>query len=371
MSDPAPDQNLHLPSLVIKNFRGIDELTIPRLGRVTLLAGKNGVGKSTVLDAVKIYAERGQMSALEAVLHERGDIFVGTGREEDRMYLKESGDTGATKPDWYSLFTDRRNSPSIEISIGSMDNEELLRIGWAPEVRLSADQPVTFNIDDFTLGPPNLVVKFGNSEHHLADPASFPPIRFTIPNNTLGPNVPTDETAIGFWNDVALTPVGDRAIEALNIVTGVDTEQVAALDPPAARGQTHKRRLMARVKGLDYPVPVRSLGDGAMRCFVVALALAKSGNGFLFIDEVENGLHYSIQYQFWKMALQAAQRNNVQVLATTHSGECAYSFGQAAKELEHVEGVYYRIQRNGPRLRAVPYPEDELVIAAEHGIEVR
>ena len=46
MSEPTPDQNLHLPSLVIKNFRGIDELTIPRLGRATLLTGKNGVGKT-------------------------------------------------------------------------------------------------------------------------------------------------------------------------------------------------------------------------------------------------------------------------------------------------------------------------------------
>ncbi len=31
MSDQTPDESLHLPSLVIRNFRGIDELTIPRL----------------------------------------------------------------------------------------------------------------------------------------------------------------------------------------------------------------------------------------------------------------------------------------------------------------------------------------------------
>ena len=35
---------LHLPDLTIKGFRGIDQLSIPRLGRVTLLAGKNGEG---------------------------------------------------------------------------------------------------------------------------------------------------------------------------------------------------------------------------------------------------------------------------------------------------------------------------------------
>ena len=38
---------LHLPSLSIRSFRGIDRLSIPKLGRVTLLAGKNAVGKTT------------------------------------------------------------------------------------------------------------------------------------------------------------------------------------------------------------------------------------------------------------------------------------------------------------------------------------
>ena len=105
--------------------------------------------------------------------------------------------------------------------------------------------------------------------------------------------------------------------------------------------------------------------------FAVALALAKSSGGFLLIDEAENGIHHSIQPKFWNMVLQTAQRNNVQVIATTHSWDCVKGFAQAANELEDVEGILYRIQRNINRLRAVPYPEDQLAIAAEHGIEVR
>ena len=57
----ANSDNLHLPNLTIKGFRGIEELSIRKLGRVTLLAGKNGVGKTTVLDAVRAYAARGRI----------------------------------------------------------------------------------------------------------------------------------------------------------------------------------------------------------------------------------------------------------------------------------------------------------------------
>ena len=60
MSEGSPSNHLHLPSLSIKGFRGIDDLSISRLGRVTLLAGKNGVGKTTVLEACRVYAARGR-----------------------------------------------------------------------------------------------------------------------------------------------------------------------------------------------------------------------------------------------------------------------------------------------------------------------
>lgn len=62
MSDEAAN-GLHLPNLTVSNFRGIGSLSIERLGRVTLLGGRNGVGKTTVLEAVRTYASRGRVMA--------------------------------------------------------------------------------------------------------------------------------------------------------------------------------------------------------------------------------------------------------------------------------------------------------------------
>lgn len=54
MSAGLSNKDLHLPNLSIKGFRGIKDLSLPRLGRVTLFVGKNGVAKTTLLDAVRI-----------------------------------------------------------------------------------------------------------------------------------------------------------------------------------------------------------------------------------------------------------------------------------------------------------------------------
>ena len=129
--------------------------------------------------------------------------------------------------------------------------------------------------------------------------------------------------------------------------------------------------VLVKLGNHDRPVPLRSLGDGALRLFGVALTLANSRDGFLLIDEAENGIHYSVHPDYWRMVLRSAQENNVQVLATTHSSDCIRGFAQAALEFRETEGVLVRLSRQYGNLRAVEYPEEELAIAAEQGIEVR
>lgn len=50
--------NLILDSLEIRNFRGFNHLQIERLARVNLIVGKNNVGKSSLLEAIELYARR-------------------------------------------------------------------------------------------------------------------------------------------------------------------------------------------------------------------------------------------------------------------------------------------------------------------------
>ena len=118
-------------------------------------------------------------------------------------------------------------------------------------------------------------------------------------------------------------------------------------------------------------MPLKSLGDGAVRMFGIALALANSRGGILLIDEVENGIHHSVQRDFWTMVLKTAHENNVQVLATTHGWDCVAAFAQAAADFDEVDGALVRDVQEKRAVHAVEYSERELNIAAEQGIEVR
>ena len=112
MSKPLP-----LPDVTIKGFRAIDYLTIPRLGRVTVFAGKNGIGKTTALEAVHVFAARGRFSVLSDLLSNRGEVHVGS---------DDNGD-GTSELDALSLFHGRV-SEDTTILIGPEYPSEQLRI---------------------------------------------------------------------------------------------------------------------------------------------------------------------------------------------------------------------------------------------------
>src|SRR5665811_1419512 len=56
-----------LKSLVIKNFRSLADFEVTKLGRVNLIVGKNNSGKSSVLEALRIYAGNANRELLEQI----------------------------------------------------------------------------------------------------------------------------------------------------------------------------------------------------------------------------------------------------------------------------------------------------------------
>ncbi len=368
----AAISDLHLPDLSVKGFRGIKDLTISRLGRVTLFAGKNGVGKTTLLDAVRLYAARGSYAVLSDILRNREEL-TGT--------VDEDGDEILTT-NWDALFYGRHASPEAFISIGSIRKDQHLNIGIGPlspdAVRQLERHTPDHLIDDEIQ---SLQIEFKGSKKEIPILSSMPGRRYRmfwddesespseIRYESLGPGLLNNIRLARSWDKVALTDDEVRAVQVLNLIFDDNVVRVAVIGEE--RRSHYGRRVVVKIEGQERPVPLKSLGDGAVRLFGVALALANSQDGFLLIDEVENGIHHSIQPDFWKMVLKTAHENNVQVLATTHGWDCVVGFARAATDLDEVEGTLVRLEQDGEKIRAIEYSEDDLNIAAKQGIEVR
>ena len=363
---------LSLPDLSINGFRGINDLSISRLGRVTLFTGENGVGKTTLLDAIRVYASRGNYRVLNDILRSR---------EELSLYVDEDNDE-VIRPDWDALFYGHYASSDAQISLGPKNKSRQLRIGISSE---GTTQSSTFGRGEFSIDDSQeLKIEFQNNRQeipllHLIGRSPLRQRRLRdiesdLPHavrcESLGPGLLNNLELARFWDNVALTDDEDKAVKALNLIFKDKVERVVLVGD-LSRGSRYGRRAVVKMENEERPFPLKRLGDGAVRLFGAALALANSQGGFLVIDEAENGIHHSIQRDFWEMILRTAEENNVQVFATTHSWDCVAGFAQAATDLDDVDGALVRIERHGNDTSVVEYSEEKLDVAAKQGIEVR
>ena len=377
MSDAISPQHPHLPSLSIAGFRGVEQLDIPRLGRVTLLAGRNGAGKTTVLDAVRIYAARGDVGALLELLVRREEFVTGHGEDDDLV----------DAPYFDALFHGRGDKAST-ISIGPMNSDAQLKIKPSYREHPSDDQRRLFE-GRFSAGVDvqALKVTFKDTEKFLpmvfdprdrtgsyfrsgrrrfaAEDRAVPPIYC----ESLGPGLLSNRDLARFWDTVALTDDEALALDALRLVFGDRVERATLVGDRCANRAG--RRVVVKLSDQQGPVSLKCLGDGATRIFGVSLALANCRDGILLLDEAENGIHHSLQALFWTMVLCAASAHNTQVLATTHSKDCINGFAWAALNCPDVEGNLVRLERENGQIRAVEYSKEELETSAEQDIEVR
>jgi AAA15 family ATPase/GTPase len=100
--------------------------------------------------------------------------------------------------------------------------------------------------------------------------------------------------------------------------------------------------------------------------------MVNSKEGVLFIDEIENGIHYSIQEKLWEKLLELAEKLNVQVFATTHSWDCIDGFQRALNAFhDPSQGQLLRMSMRNDEITATSFDARELAIATRENIEVR
>ena len=391
MDDKPNDSGLLLPDLFIENFRGIKKLTVPRLGRVTLLAGRNGVGKTSVLEAVEVYAGRASYFVLRDILFERDEVSYAQDENKDKLILRE----------WEAIFYGRDSTRSVRTTLGPGRVEDQLSLEPVSLIDLIQEEEDTFGRlaselpldgDPYTLrasfqGNVDIVPALLTGEREtveiVSDPMAFErELSFLarqhnsrrpspIKCQRIGPGYLKHMQLPKFWGHVVLRDDENKVVEALKIAYGEEVDRVSVISDEASRTTYGGQRAIVKLRNQGDPVPLRSLGGGATRLFGLALALAYCRNGILLIDEAENGIHHSVQRDYWRMVLQTAHENNVQVFATTHSWDCVRGFAQAAAENENAEGVLVRLEKEDDGLRSVRYSERRLKIAAEQRIEVR
>lgn len=328
---------LLLDSLEIKGYRCFEHLTINKLDRINLIVGKNSVGKTAFLEAVWIYANENGHHTIEKIL---------VSRREDVSYQIHGRNSGSR---YRHLFFNRDISDE-EIKIGSFSNSRnYVTVDFsAGNIRIASPKPLQ------SLDPPHLET---NGDK-----------KFKITNFFVGISGLNDLDVDVLWEKVELTPLEDKILESLKLILPM----IVKVRPRLVESQAINSRKVVYVQSADNdePLPLKSFGEGLNHLFEIALVLVSCKDGILLIDEIENGLHYSILPDVWKVIFHIAKELNVQVFVTTHSKDCIEAFTSASVESPE-EGMLIRLERHDERIVAKAITEERLAEAVDYEVEVR
>ena len=105
-----------LSSLKIKNFRSLQDVEIPKLGRLNLIVGNNNSGKSSLIEALLIYANSADENLLNELAYAHGEPLIFDRDEEESI---------SSFLPFESFFANRAfpTEDNVKIEIGEIDNE--------------------------------------------------------------------------------------------------------------------------------------------------------------------------------------------------------------------------------------------------------
>jgi hypothetical protein len=120
-------------------------------------------------------------------------------------------------------------------------------------------------------------------------------------------------------------------------------------------------------------LPISLFGEAINRLIEIIFALLLNPQKIIFIDEIENGLHYTAYPDIWKTLFRLAIELDSQIFATTHSLEMIQAFADVGLEYYPEQGAYFELARS-PRtdkIIGIKRQLSTLEYALKHGNEVR
>lgn len=365
-------------NLEIRNFRLFEHLKVEKLGRINLFAGGNNSGKTTLLETLFLLCGVGNPDLILRVNTFRlGDISINANFRE--IFLK-------------SFFYQFNLNQSIEIC-SKKDSVGLIKLKVTPEPRRIVDLPLQddrldmslvdqkksmgisprmFNESTENLWSVDLRLQYtlDESEKIYQSYLRFKDDRIFIDHshNNLATrgifisdkhgNPLVDATRLG---DLRRRKQGDLLVDALKIME----PRLKTLEENSVAGYP----MIWGDIGLAELVPLSMMGEGMTRVARIILAISyATGGGVVMVDEIENGIHYSVLEKVWSVIADAAERARVQVFATTHSFECMAAAHKAIGD----KLMVHRIEQDREKKNhCITLEEEGIAAAIRHGFEVR
>jgi predicted ATP-dependent endonuclease of OLD family len=346
-------------SLDVAGFRSLNNVTVSPFAPVTILAGRNGAGKSNILRALNLVAD--PLSSASSLSSE--DFSPGSPQIRIGLWIAitESEHTGIAKPIRQAK---SGQSKPLQDFARAFYRDIFYRVIFN---KSNPAQPAYYVAYKKTSNTYPLWAKGATSQVNgevLAWLTTMLKKHYQImkTQDSFG-SIPTSErndiSALLMKQFLSVDP-GERArFNELRDNLSLITEGVCGeIQPagPASQGESTDALSCVQMRSeveRSYYVPVPYMGDGAQRVALILYHIVNSSCGLLGIEEPEAGLHPGAQKRFRRVLDNVSSKYRKRLLITTHSS--AFLDGWNAASLLKVDIVKGKtvLSRAGDREQVV------------------
>lgn len=362
-----------LRSLQIKNFRCFEGLTIDPLERVNLIGGMNNVGKTSLLEAILVYINPSDPTSLLAINQNRGIGFKKI--EEFKGFFFDQNLSGEIVIKGADQFENQYSlkiylGEPEEISLPNEDESSILSVylshrnaSLTTERRERGKLLLVYQ-DEEGKQKTSKIESIGDINRKKLTVRGFSDIREKFPVGiyiTASSRSPEEDAKR--FSDLERVGRQEEVLETLQLIEPrLKRLTLLVID---------RETIIHGDIGMSELVPIPLMGEGLGRLLSILLAIANAKGGTVLIDEIENGLHYSVLFDVWRAIAHAARRADVQIFATTHSQECIRAAHRAFESSEQYDFRYHRLERVDKVIKAVTYDRETLGFSDEMSLEMR
>jgi len=360
----------------VRNYKGLKDLKLKGLSRVNLIVGRNNVGKSSLLEALSLCYSGGSVDELLDILDYGGERVV-----TRSSYAGEEGIDNEAH--FLSLFNRSgfESGMAPKITLDSNNSSLSLEVGYQKEKRVKrGDSSFNHWVEylgesdyleglekDGILAEKGLVIRSGDSFRYVPFHSEF---QVLLESKKCILVRPADFVLVpnaALYDKIAMSDKEEKLLSALQIIE----PQIQKINYLESNPGSKKRVPFVVVGPNSDRIRLTAMGDGINRILTIVLSLLNCPfGGALALDEIDNGLHFSVQTQLWEMVFSLARELNVQVFATTHSLDCLRSFARVNSD---GDGLLIRLdnRRSGDIAPQYYSDSEEIRFAVESKIELR
>ena len=364
-------------NLEIRNFRLFDHLKVEKLGRINLLTGGNNSGKTSLLEAlfllcgmgnphivlsINAFRSFGEPPATPAAVREVvfKPLFH---RFNSNQSIEISGQTKSNTMK-LTIKIEQKHTVAVPLQGSRPDNSSRNTIEASPSMVMASEDNVWLSslhlwhkLDSEKEINQGYIHMSNNGSMQIVVPRDTNPPFLATFLPTRGYNSREDATRLG---DLRRRKQADLLVDALRIME----PRLEALEENSIAGYP----MIWGDIGFPELAPLSVMGEGMTRIARIILAISSAAGGVVMVDEIENGIHYSVLEKMWSAIADAAERADVQIFATTHSFEC---MGAAHAALGDKLMVHRVEKDRGGKSRCLTLGDESVAVAIRHGLEVR